>query len=123
MSQIPNITCGMTCQRVNDGAGLIGIHIINQVTLNDSNISVRQNIGRVRQFLGCLGKLLRREVVDPIVSEKFYRAVVQAVIIFEAETWVLMAEMLQKLEGVHVGFLQQLAGLKARNMGINTWQK
>ena len=117
MNQIPNITCGMTCQRVNDGAGLIGIHIINQVTLNDSNISVRQNIGRVRQFLGCLGKLLRREVVDLIVSEKFYRAVVQAVIFFGAETWVLTANMLQKLEGLHVVFLRQVSGVTDRKLG------
>ena len=59
--------------------------------------------------------------MDLIVSAKFYRAVVQAVLLFGAETWFLMAEMLQKIEGVHVGFLQLVAGMKSRNLGVDTW--
>ena len=34
--------------------------------------AVRRNIGRVRQVWGRLWKFLRREVVDPIVTAKFY---------------------------------------------------
>ena len=67
--------------------------------------------------------MLRREVADPIVSEKFYRVVVQAVLLLGAETWVLTATVLQKLEGVNVGFLRQVAGMTARKMGVDTWQK
>ena len=48
---------------------------------------------------------------------------VQAVLLFGAETWVLTAAMLQKLEGVHVGFLQQVAVMLAQKLGVNTWQK
>ena len=43
--------------------------------------------------------------MDPIISVKFYRAVVQAVLLFGAETWVLSTEMLTKIEGVHMGLL------------------
>ena len=59
---------------------------------------------------GRLGELLQREGVDPAVSEKSYRAVVQAVLLFGAETWVLLEPMAQKLEGVHVGFLRKVTG-------------
>ena len=52
-----------------------------------------------------LGKLLRQEGVDTIILAKFYWYVVQAVLLFGAETWVLLVAMLKKLEGVHVGFL------------------
>ena len=38
----------------------------------------------------------------------FYWVVVQAVLLFGAETWVLLAAMSRKLEGVHVGFLIQV---------------
>ena len=31
--------------------------------------------------------------------------------------------MLQKLEGVHMGFLWQVAGMTARKLGVGTWQK
>ena len=83
----------------------------------------RRNIWRARQVWGRLGKLLRREVADPIVSENFYQAVVQVVLLFGAETWFLTATMLQKLEGVHVGFLWQVAGMTSRKLGVDTWQK
>ena len=39
-------------------------------------LEVRRNIGRLRQVWGRLGKLLRREGAELIVSEKFYQAVV-----------------------------------------------
>ena len=63
--------------------------------------------------LGRLGKFLRREGEDPILPAKFYRVVVQAVLLFGSETWVLTAAMLEKLEGFHVSFLRQVTGMKA----------
>ena len=49
--------------------------------------------------------------------------VVQAVLLFGLETWVLMAEMLQKLEGLHVGFLRQVTGTKTQSLGNEPWIK
>ena len=81
--------------------------------LSDKNrLAVLRNIRKVRQVWGRLGKLLRREGADPFVLEIFYLAVVQAVLIFWAETWVLMAAMPKTLESVHVGFLSQVVGKK-----------
>ena len=85
--------------------------------------TVRRNIGRARQVRGRLGKLLRKEGENPIVAASFYQAVVQAVLLFGLETWVLTARMLQKLDGLHVDFLRKLAGMSACNMGVDTWQK
>ena len=42
----------------------------------------------------------------------FYRAVVQSVLLFGVETWVLLVEISKNLEGVHVVFLRQVT----RNM-------
>ena len=61
---------------------------------DDDCPTVLRNIQRVRQVWGRLGKFLRREGADPIISEKFYRVVVQAVLLFGSETWVLSAAML-----------------------------
>ena len=49
--------------------------------------------------------------------------VFQAVLLFGSGTWVLMAAMLQNIEGVHVGFLRQVMGIKARRLGDETWRK
>ena len=47
---------------------------------------------------------------------------VQATLLFGAETLVLTAVMLQKRERVHLGFLQQVAGMTDLNLGVDTWQ-
>ena len=70
-----------------------------------------------------LGKLLRREGSDRIVSKKFYQGVVQTVLLLGAETWVLRATMLQNLKVVHVGFLRQVAGIMSRKLGADKQKK
>ena len=70
--------------------------------------AVLRNISRARQVWGRLGKLLQREGSEPSVLEKFYCAVVQAVLLFGADTWVLLAPIMQRLEQAHVGLLWQV---------------
>ena len=40
----------------------------------------------------------------------FYIAVIQGVILFGAEKWVLSEVMEKMIAGVHIGFLQQVTG-------------
>ena len=42
---------------------------------------------------------------------------------FGSETWVLTEAMLQNIEAVHVGFLRQVTGIKARRFVDKTCQK
>ena len=81
------------------------------------------NIWMARQVWGRLGKLLIRDGADPIVSSKFYCAVVQAVLLFGLETWVLTSAMLQKIEGVHVSFLRQVTWMKYQRLEEETCQQ
>ena len=57
------------------------------------------NIRRASQVCGRLGKLLRRKCTYPITSEKIYWSVVQAVLLLVAETWLMLAATLNKIEG------------------------
>ena len=61
--------------------------------------AVHRNIGRVREVWGSLGNFLMGDGADLIVSEKFYQAVLQVVLLFGVETWVLAATMLKNLRG------------------------
>ena len=45
-------------------------------------LEVLNNIWKARQVWGILGKLIRREGVDPLISEMFYHEVVQAMLMF-----------------------------------------
>ena len=84
---------------------------------------VRRNIRKARQVWGRLGQLLRREGGYQLVSEMFYQVVVQAVLLFGSETRVLLAAMAKTLEGVHVGFLQQVKGKTAIRQWDRNWRR
>ena len=45
--------------------------------------------------------MIRREGAETRVSEIFYRALVQAILLYGLETWVLLEEMDRKVEGIH----------------------
>ena len=47
------------------------------------------NLGKARESWGRLSRVLGREGADPKVSENFYKAISQAVLLFGSETWVL----------------------------------
>ena len=57
----------------------------------------RRNVSKKRQVWSRIGKILQREVTDLLVSEIFYWAVVQAVLIFGEEYWVFLVAMSKNL--------------------------
>ena len=59
----------------------------------------------MRRVWGILVKILRREGSDPKVSEMFYRAMTQAVLIFGLGTWLILAAMSRTVEWTHTWFL------------------
>ena len=75
-----------------------------------------------RSVWGRLGTLLIRYEADPKVLEMFYRAVIQAALIFGSETWVLFAEKDQKVEGTHTYFLRKITGKRAQRLTYRTWE-
>ena len=70
-----------------------------------------------------MGKLLRREGADLILSSTFYCVVVQAVRLFGAETWFLVSLMQKILKGVHTGFLIMMAGKRVRQQRDGSWER
>ena len=60
--------------------------------------------------------MLHREGVKTAVSAKFYRVVIQTVMLFGADNWVSLAPMAQRLEVFHVGFLIQVTNLKGKSL-------
>ena len=78
------------------------------------SVTVLHNIRKASKVWGRLGKHLRREGAEPTVSAQFYGKVVQAVLLFGAETWVLTETMIQRLEGAHVSFLRQVTHNRQR---------
>ena len=111
---------GLDCFEGVDALKYLG-QVIYQT--NDDWPAVLHNIRRARQVWGWLGNFLRREGAYLIISAKFYWEVAQTVLLFGAKTWVLLAERLNNIEGVHVGFLRQVTGMKSQRLGDDTWTK
>jgi hypothetical protein len=63
--------------------------------------AINRNVKRARMAWGQLSKMLTVEIADTKAMATIYEAVVQAVLLYGAESWVLMAAMIQKLETFH----------------------
>ena len=57
-----------------------------------------------------------REGAESKVLESFYRAVVQAILLYVSETWVLSESMEKRVEGTHTEFLKLIMGKRARRL-------
>ena len=44
-------------------------------------------------------------------------------LLFGDKIWVMLEVIINKIEGLHVGFLRKLTGMKARRLGGETWTK
>ena len=68
-------------------------------------------------------EILWKEGAKPQVSPMFHRAVVQTVLIFGEETWVLSEAISSNLEEVHMGFLNQITGQREVQQEDGTWRQ
>jgi len=76
--------------------------------------AVYANLAKARKRWGMFSRVLRRENCRPKVAAMFYKATVQAVLLFGSETWVLTPPMLKALEGFHHRVARQLTGKVGR---------
>ena len=60
---------------------------------DDDCPAVPRNIMCTSSVWGILGTLLRRKGADHRVATMFYRAVVQVILLYGSETWVLLEEI------------------------------
>ena len=56
------------------------------------------------------------------MSASFYRVVVQAIILYGSETWVLLASMANRIEGMHTEFLKIIMAKRVKQLEDGTWK-
>jgi hypothetical protein len=76
---------------------------------DDDIQAVRSQLCKTRGTWARVGQVLRRENVPPRVSAKFYKAIVQSVLLYGSETWVLSPAVLARLEGFHIHAAYRMA--------------
>jgi hypothetical protein len=76
---------------------------------NDDLQGIRNQMRKARGTWARVGQVLRAENVPLRIAAKFYKAVVQAVLLYSSETWVLSTAALASLEGFHIRAAYQMA--------------
>ena len=76
--------------------------------------AVAENLVKAQKSWGQLTKILRREGVEKRVSGNFFKAVVQQVLLFGAETWVLTPRIERALESFMHRATRRITGRQPR---------
>ena len=92
------------------------------MTAGDDNWqAVAGNLVKAGKSWGRLSRILSREGADKRVSGHFFKAVVQAVLLFGAETWVLTPRIERALESFMHGAARRITGKQPRREGGGQW--
>jgi hypothetical protein len=76
---------------------------------DDDAQAIRQQLQKARGVWARVGQVLRGENATPWVATKFYKAVIQAILLYGSKTWNLTASALARLEGFHIRTAYKMA--------------
>ena len=79
--------------------------------------AVAGNLKKARRSWGRLSRILGREGATAQISVTYFKSVVQQVLLFRAETWVVTPRMEKALSGFLHGAARRLTGKQARRGG------
>ena len=89
---------------------------------DDSWRAVSYNLRKARQRWGQISRILAREGATPRVMGYFYKAIVQAVLLYAAETWVLTERMMVALNTFHHRVARYIAGDHIQLLPNGEWE-
>ncbi len=70
---------------------------------DDDNIqAIRAQLRKACATWACVGQVLWSENASPIIAMRFYQAIVQAILLYGSETWVISRTVLARLKGFHI---------------------
>ena len=78
--------------------------------LDDDWPAVYRNLKKARQRWAQVSRVLTQEGSSPRVCGMFYKAIVQSVLLYGCETWVITPQVLKALEGFHHRVARRLSG-------------
>ena len=79
------------------------------------------NLQKARNIWGRMSRILIQEGADPKVSGHFFKALVQAVLLLGAETWVLTPRMERALSSFHNRVARRITRRQKRRLGGGSW--
>ena len=87
---------------------------------DDDHAALRQ-LRRARDKWGRISQVLRTQNVSPRARGYFYKAVVQAILLYGSETWTLSERMLKNFRSFHHRVARHLTGRHIRQLDDGSW--
>ena len=87
---------------------------------NDAQ-AISHNIRKARAMWGRLSRVMRKENASPRGCGLFYKATVQAILLFGSETWTVTPSSLQSLEGFHIRAARRMPGMMPQKAPGGQW--
>ena len=88
---------------------------------DDDTYALMRQLDRARAQWGRIGSVLRCEGVKPRTMGYFYKAIVQAVLLYGSESWVLNKSSMKQLRSFHSRVARFLTGRHIRQDADGTW--
>ena len=88
---------------------------------DDECPAVAGNLAKARKSWGRMQGILRREGATPRISGNFFKAVVQQMLLFGAETWVVTPKIERAMSPFLHGAARRLTGRQARREKNGEW--
>ena len=88
---------------------------------DDDTINIVEQLRRARQKWNSIAKILKREGANAKTMAKFYMAVVQAVLLYGAESWTITTRNWTKLQSFHRRAMRYMTGQHIRQDSDGTW--
>jgi hypothetical protein len=110
-------TYGVTLERVE-----LFKYLERTLRYDDSDTqATRDNLRKARRVWGRLSRVMKAENASPWVCRLFYKATVQAVLLFRSETWNITPTMRRGLEGFHTRAARQMTGMMPEKDSDGNW--
>ena len=84
--------------------------------------AIDYNLSKARKVWGMVSRVLSQERSNPKIMASFYKAVVQSILLYGSESWVLTKIMWQKLTSFHHRCARFMTGRHIRKLPDDTWE-
>ena len=89
---------------------------------DDDTAAITNQLKKARQQWNAIARILKRKGANAMTMAKFYMAIVQAVLLYGADSWVISARNMQRLRAFHDLALRHVTGRHIRKNQDGTWQ-
>ena len=92
------------------------------ITDNDDDTRcIKDNIKRAKKRWNCIAKILKREGANAVCMSRFYLTIVQAVLLYGAESWAIFQRNMDLLKSFHWRSIRYMTGVHIAKQRDGAW--